>query len=519
MRPVSSVLLGSILLVSSLASSPGSVAAQLIELRTVPVAAGDQFATFPSLNLGMGGASIALDDPLLDPFVNPAKGGRLTAPVFFSSPTFYSVSHGNGVARTLPAGALFASPRWFGGATGAIQQMEMGGRIANAWVPIDPASTVDLPSPLALPEKSSTNKYFQAMVGRKFGGGRFAVAAGAMLADLNMLDGIDQLFVNAWDIDEFGHIEDYRLGFTGTFPGERTLEAVLVHNRFSMTHDVTTVNFIVTDSVRWRFTPDVTQEANLDQTNTWGVHLGYVQPIGESTWRVGGMLTANRKLHPKIPTYDLEAVRLPEPDARLVPRDPGDSWAYRIGLGISKQAVNTTFGLDVVYEPAESYTWANEPEDVTAADGSVIPAGAKTVENRFVFSNASLNAGIRQAINNVAIQLGLRVHAVDYRLRQEDHVQVTSRRQSEEWVEWTPSWGVSVGFAGLELRYQGWASSASHFPFFYSRSRVFDPSRFQDNWGSNLVSAAGVLAAPRGDLTIPDFTVISNRLAISVPIR
>lgn len=510
MRPVLSVLFCSILLVSSLASIPRGAVAQLIGLKTVPVAAGEQFAIFPSLNRSMGGASIAMDDPLLDPFVNPAKGGRVTSPLFFSSPTFYSVSKGNGVTRTLPVGVLFGSPRWFGGAVAAMQQIEMGGRLANGFVPIDPASTVVLPSRRALAEKSSTNKYFQAMVGRKFGDGRFALAAGAMFADLNMLDGVDQLFVNAWEIEEFGQMEDYRLGFIGTFPGERTLEAVLVHNRFSMTHDVTSVDWTLTDSLNWRFTPEVSQEANLDQTNTWGVHVGYVQPIGESAWRIGGILTANRKLHPKIPTFDLAAVELPQ--ARLIPRDPGDSWAYNIGLGISKHERNTTFGLDVVYEPAVSYTWADDTRDVTAADGSVIPAGGKTVENWFVFSNASINVGINQDVDNTAIQLGLRVHSVDYRLRQQDHVEMTRRTQNEGWIEWTPSWGFRVTFSGLELRYQGWASSASHFPFIdLGGSEVFavpDAGRFTN-----------VLAAPRGDLAVPDLTVTSHRLAISVPIR
>ena len=333
-----------------------------------------------------------------------------------------------------------------------------------------------------------------------------------MFADLNMLDGIDQLFVNAWEIEEFGHMEDYRLGFTGTFPGERTLEAVLVHNRFSMTHDVTTVDWALTDSLNWLFTPQVSQEANLDQTNTWGVHVGYVQPIGESAWRVGGILTANRKLHPKIPTFDLAAVELPQ--ARLIPRDPGDSWVYNIGLGISKHERNTTFGLDVVYEPGVSYTWADDTRDVTAADGSIIPAGGKTVENWFVFSNASLNVGINQDVDNTAFQLGLRVHSVDYRLRQEDHVEMTRRTQNEEWIEWTPSWGFRVKFSGLELRYQGSASSASHFPFI---NLDFD--------GDDLLTVAdaggftNVLAAPRGDLVVPDLTVTSHRLAISVPIR
>ncbi len=508
MRPVLSVLFCSTLLVSSLAALSESAVAQLIGLKTVPVAAGDQFAIFPSLHRSMGGAFIAMDDPLLDPFVNPAKGGRVTSPLFFSSPTFSGVSEGNGVTRTLPVGALFGSPRWFGGAIAAMQQIEMGGRLTNGFISVDPASTAVLPSRNALTGKSSTNKYFQGMVGRTFGDGRFALAASAMFADLNMLDGIDQLFVNAWAIEEFGHMQDYRLGFTGTFPGERTLEAVLVHNRFSMTHDVTTVDWALTDSLNWRFTPDVSQEANLDQTNTWGVHVGYVQPIGESAWRIGGILTANRKQHPKIPTFDLAAVVLPQ--ARLIPRDPGDSWAYNIGLGISKHERNTTFGLDVVYQPGVSYTWADDTRDVTAADGSIILAGGKTVENWFAFSNASVNVGINQDVDNTAIQLGLRVHSVDYRLRQQDHVEMTRRTQNEDWIEWTPSWGFRVTFSDLELRYQGSASSASHFPFIDLGGR------------RDVVNQTGgftnVLAAPRGNLAIPDLTVTSHRLAISVPI-
>ena len=36
--------------------------AQLIPIRTVPVASGDQFLTVPSETLGMGGVMIALDD-------------------------------------------------------------------------------------------------------------------------------------------------------------------------------------------------------------------------------------------------------------------------------------------------------------------------------------------------------------------------------------------------------------------------------------------------------------------------
>ena len=48
--------------------------AQLISIKTVPIAQGDQFDIFPSQNAGMGGVSIAVADTLLDPFANPAKG-------------------------------------------------------------------------------------------------------------------------------------------------------------------------------------------------------------------------------------------------------------------------------------------------------------------------------------------------------------------------------------------------------------------------------------------------------------
>ena len=128
MKPLMSAVTCGFTLVLALAALPNEAAAQLISLKTVPVAAGDQFLIYPSRNLGMGGVSIALDDALLDPFVNPAKGGRVTESEFFSAPTFYSISRNSGAARTLPLGALFSSSSWFGGAVAALQQIDMGDR-------------------------------------------------------------------------------------------------------------------------------------------------------------------------------------------------------------------------------------------------------------------------------------------------------------------------------------------------------------------------------------------------------
>src|ERR1043165_7835191 len=50
-----------------------TLGAQLISIKTVPIAQGDQFDIFPSQHRGMGGVSLALADTLLYPFRNPAQ--------------------------------------------------------------------------------------------------------------------------------------------------------------------------------------------------------------------------------------------------------------------------------------------------------------------------------------------------------------------------------------------------------------------------------------------------------------
>src|SRR5205823_3086800 len=81
-----------------------TLGAQLISIKTVPIAQGDQFNLFPSLNQGMGGVAIGLPDTLLDPFRNPAKGGRLSIARFFGSPMVYGVSNNAGGGRAAGRG-------------------------------------------------------------------------------------------------------------------------------------------------------------------------------------------------------------------------------------------------------------------------------------------------------------------------------------------------------------------------------------------------------------------------------
>ena len=475
---------------------PGSLAGQLISLKTVPLAAGDQFLIFPSDNLAMGGVSIALDDQLLDPFGNPAMGSRVTESHVFSSPTFYGISNNSGSARTLPAGTSFNENGWFGGVFAAFQDLKSGNQFFG------PRPFFDVLPGNTLSKQSATNKYAHVSFGRTVNPG-LSIGVSAFLADLSAMDGVEHLYARSSDIEQSGDIESFRIGVSKEFTGDGRLQAVLLHHRFNMTHDVTYVEFVLVDTLNWLWDQEVRIENNLDRSRTWGAHLGYHQPVGENGWRVGGTLTANRKSHPKIPNYEI----------MNIPRDPGHSTAFNIGFGVSKVTERTKFGLDFVYEPASSETWAEAASAVATASGDSIAAGGKTVENSFSFSNAFINMGVTQDVDPIAIQLGLKVRAYDFHLDQWDNVEESFRRQDEDWMEWVPTWGIKARFADLELRYSGRVTTGTGRPGVGGGNMQFAEA------GVDVAGANDILLAPSGPLTLQPATVLTHQISVSIPIR
>jgi hypothetical protein len=472
------------------------VAAQLINLRTVPVAAGDQFLIFPSDNLGLGGIGIALDDPWLDPFVNPAKGARVTTPQVFVAPTFYSIGQNAGSAATLSAGTLFGG-RVFGGALLALQQLKSGQEFFGP----EPLWDLAIVPPDALSAQSATNKFAFFSLGTTLPG-RAAIGASATFADLNGIDGVEHLYAMSSAIDQSGSLADVRLGLTKEFGTGGLAEGLLLYDRFSATHDVYYVDWVVVDSTTWTWERQERLETNKDRTDTWGLHLGFRRPVGEHGWRVGGILTGNYKSHPTIPNYELVNI----------PRDPGHSTALDIGVGVAKQAGALTMGLDLVYEPAWSSTWAEAAQATPTTAGDTIPAGGKTVENEFQFSNAHVNVGAGYEVGVAMFQLGLQVRAYDYHLDQWDNVERATRRQNEEWMEWAPSWGVRLRLKGVELRYQGRVTTGTGLPGVA--------------WNGNVATRAesaglanDIVVPPGGPLTLAEADVWTHQVSVAVPIR
>jgi len=499
------------------ALSPLAVTAggQLIQIKTLPIADGDQWRIFPSANAGMAGVSIAVTDSLLDPFVNPAKASRVTpgrSGTFFGSPTFYSVSQNAGGGRTIPLGGIVRSGATFAAFDIALQEIDAINPPTQQFFPpgiftTDGLATTQPTTP------SRQNKYAFASLGRVFSSAGISVAGSAQWSGLHDIDGVDLLYAGSAGIVQHGDALDARLGVTkewsnGTSADTRTLEAVLLHDRFAMTHDVTWADQVWDPNTRV-FTSRPRVDHNLDRTDTWGLHLAYSRPLADSGWRVGGIVTGNLASHPKLPDYQISQVM-------VIPWDPGHSAAYDLGLGVSKANGPTTFGLDAIYEPIVTHTWGEAHGPIQTQSGSTIPDGGKTTENHFRFSNAILRTGVAHDLaigsdQKLRLQLGIALRSIDYTLDQLDHVSGVARTQNENWIEWTRTWGVSVHFSDLEMRYTGRMATGTGRPGIVPNDgRVFAAA---DASGPN------VIAAPNGALTLTGVAVTTHQVSISLPIR
>ena len=396
-------------------SLPVSAAAQIISVKTVPVATGDQFMIFPSRCLGMGGVSIALDDPLLDPFVNPAKGASLQGRHFFTSLSTYGVSNEGSSGRSFPIGYLIGSDRWFGGGTYTFQQL----------LPVIPSSGWEEWAQRLNNGKPLRNSYFSGFIGRRLDNDRAAIGFSMTRAALSAVEGVSLLYAGCDEIEQNGTYRDYRLGLTGQLEGERSYELMLLHTRYHMVHDV-----------RYGSVWSGTIEQNHDDSRMTGLHAGYTRPSEyDPELRVGFALSLNVKDMPKIPEYELPVGT--SAVAAAIPRDPGLTWAWNLGAGLSKHTGPLTFGVELVFEPVKSNTWAETEDGVHDYLGRWIPPGGKTIENTFKFSNMHLRLGFdREDTGVVGFQLGMQLSLIEYTLAQIDNIAGDFREEREGW--WVP---------------------------------------------------------------------------------
>lgn len=486
----------------------GGSSAQVIPIRTVPLPEGDQFLIYPSGNLGMGGVSVALADSLLDPFRNPAMGARLGQARLFGSPALYSTSLQTGSGATLPLAAFGRAQGWFGGILVAVQQVD-GSRPSQQFIAVDPPIGPRgpfIPAGSGSPIGSHGNRYAFASLGKRVSGSGLSIGGSVQWSRLHALDGADLLFPGRQTMTENGHGLNLRLGLLQDWTGNRSFEALLVHDRFRMTEDVTYLDQIW-DPGTQQFLQSPRIERALDRTITSGLHLAYQRPLAASGWRIGWVGTVNIISQPK--TSPDEIVTLP--------RDQGSATAADLGVGFSKTRGPGTFGVDVLYEPIWSSTWGVAQTPIVTGQGDTLAAGERIVTNRFRFSNMVLRFGVSRDVafaqieKAVGLQLGLAVRSVSYRMRQTDRVAVTQQTMHSSWVEWSPTWGISLRFPEFELRYGGRVTNGLGRPGNFGGGVVFSPL--------TDVAPGSFLVTPTQSLHLSGVSTVTHQVSLSLPLN
>jgi hypothetical protein len=354
------------------------------------------------------------------------------------------------------------------------------------------------------------NRFAFGMLGRSIPARNLSLGASVLWNGLHAVDGVDLLYPDSRRIAQSGHSLDLRVGALKEWPGQRgarALEAILLHNRFAATHDVIYADPFW-DPVTQQVQEQARTERNFEHTNTWGLQLDYRMPLPAPGWRIGWLAVANRSSYPKAPNYQLGTMP-------AFPRNPGRTSAYNLGIGVAKVSGPTRFGVDAIYEPIASYTWADAAAPVVTTAGGTIAVGGKTLENRFRFSNVRLRIGVDEVVKGTgkaaAFQLGLILHAIHYRLQQHDHVQLLQRSLRTSWVEWTPTWGLSLRRPDVELRYQGRATKGAGRPQAFFFGGVLPP----------IVGAESIIGPPpiESRLVMTDVSTVTHQISLSLPLR
>ncbi len=477
--------------------------AQWISIRTVPVIASNQSEFQPSLSRGMGNLSIAFDDPFGAQFINPAKASLMKGIMLFTSPSQNSwrnedgqpVSAGGGSSfypgvsiNSIPFGGFFRSDNYFGGIMIAYQGYT-GERSQRNFATRGTASssTADIKK-----TDVGNNTYLYGLFGMSIPNTRLSVAMSGSWGRFGAFDGVNLLYPGALDIKQDGEAWEAKFGAVGELPHGDRLEFVAGRSIYKATHEVSYSNFswFWSDPLNTNF---LRTEINKDETKEWLMYARYVRPIN-SFWNVGASFSVNWKDHPKIPNYSLANI----------PRDPGISVAYNIGVGTNWSNSKSLWGFEYIYEPITTNTWAEAGEQILQPPNQNLSSNFKTIENFFNFYNHIIRIGHQSQSKWkwLDYRFGVQFHFYKYKLNQNDNIRRTARMFSTDWLETTASGGFTANLGNIRLMYtlqlvfgNGMVGTAS--------MRTF----------ADGARTADFLPAPSANLVVDNIILVTQQLA------
>lgn len=473
---------------------------QAIHIRTVPVIAANQFDIQPSLARGMGNLSVAFDDPLADPFVNPAKASRLKGLNLFSSPSRSTWSNEDGRTvytptgsakypgasiNSIPFGGFYQSGDIFGGGLVTHQGYSAQRSVSESdiWLWANPTGV----RPAITRNDIGNNTYVVGLFGVRFPESNVSVGGSVSWGYYGAIDGVNLLYPGSYDIKQQGKTIEYKVGLIGELTERDQIEFVVARNTFQALHEITFLNPPI-----WPLPAAYRAEINRDESEGWVMQGGYKRTVGDE-WKLGAVLTVNWKEHPKIPNYSLANI----------PRDPGTSVAYNIGFGALQYGKKSTWGFEYIYEPITSYTWAE------AGEGGIwnlpLPPNFKTVENFFEFYNHIIRVGVNSISGNfgrLGGRLGVQLHFYKYDLTQNNNIWQTSRSLSHGWLETTLSGGLNIKFSHIQLMYTLQVILGNGMVGVESPVAI----RLEDALRNDFI------IAPSGDLVVEDIPLVTQQI-------
>ncbi|MBN1999218.1 hypothetical protein JW935_16795 [candidate division KSB1 bacterium] len=400
-------------------------AAQIIQIKTLPLVSADQFSVIPSSRDGMGDVSIALPDILQDVFINPAKMELDSFRLFFTAPKRYSWSNSQEeMFRYVPEsqwGIVKTENR------SHILTVPMGGLYVNKLLYFGAALSWQWLSSNSSEEQNfaAENMPLSALFGVRLPGTSINIGVGANYTRIRGIDGVDRLYPGEFNLKQKGEAKALRAGLSFPFFGTR-------FNVLGMQH--------------WFKAEQRTENTfNRDQNNGRLIQTDVIKNFTENL-TVGILFTGNWKKHPKIPDYPVMGI----------PRDPGTTSAFNVGFGLKWIQDKTTFALDMIYQPIDTKTWVEAEAGDVLWDGRIIHKGDITMRNNYTFRNKMIRAGVEMAVNkNIILRTGASSCFYEYDYYQHNIIGQTQQiiKPERVWNETVLTGGISFTTGQITLQY------------------------------------------------------------------
>ena len=216
--------------------------AQEITIRSIPLISASQEDFQPSFSRGIGNLSIAFDDSIADPFINPAKASRLSGLKLFFSPTRNSWSNEDGTAvnsnfgsdkftgtriNSLPFGFYLRKDNFFAGGSIAYQSYSSDRTNSNHY----------FYNSLNFNDRNDigNNTCLFGLIGTCLPDLKVSIAGSFSWSKYSAFDGVNLLYPGSSEINQDGWAVNYKLGLLAEISDKEQIDLVFGRSMFKST--------------------------------------------------------------------------------------------------------------------------------------------------------------------------------------------------------------------------------------------------------------------------------------------